>query len=734
MTTRSGDHHWKVGGHARAVLDRARAVAEGGADLPGAPERLQESIRTQVATLERRQVEARLAEMPIEELRKLAPGLRLGSLLDAGYDTVAQVADAPNRRLLALPGVGKRTAHDVKDAAKTAAGKLEAKARFRFDADRRDDAQTRLLATLTAERHARGAAEALREPLAEYARRLAADMPTAERAAGRWRMRFTGRRRTAATMDALAALEALLDEPGTSDLERALADARRRADPDAYGRDELWRALEAEPAYYGTAIANLTGADVADFAAAEDYVGEDLRESVDAVKLDVGLLTGRLRTYQLFGAKFAVHQGKAILGDEMGLGKTVQALAACAHLAADGGRHFLVVCPASVQANWLAEARRHTLLKAYSLHGANREDEGAKWLREGGLAVTTFDTLHRLQCLERDGLYLAMLVVDEAHFIKNPETRRSLAILGVREHARATLFLTGTPMEHRVEEFRNLVSYLEPDLAESIDARETIAGAEAFRRVVAPVYLRRNQEDVLNELPERIEVQDWVRLSDIDEERYRSEVRSRNLMGMRRAASAVTDSGKLERLAELVEAAEEDGHKVVVFSYFLDVLESVQKQLGSLTTGAITGAVPSADRQDLVDRFTRADEPTVLLAQIEAGGVGLNIQAASVVIICEPQWRPSVEEQAIARAHRMGQARRVQVRRLLAKDCVDERICEVQENKLLLFEHFARRSETRQVSETAVNARLTRPLALDDESVPLKERVVAAERFRLGLD
>ena len=144
--------------------------------------------------------------------------------------------------------------------------------------------------------------------------------------------------------------------------------------------------------------------------------------------------------------------------------------------------------------------------------------------------------------------------------------------------------------------------------------------------------------------------------------------------------------------------------------------------------------MPSAGRQDLIDRFTQADKPTVLLAQIEAGGTGLNIQAASVVVICEPQWKPSVEEQAIARAHRMGQTRRVQVRRLLAKDCVDERICEVQENKLLLFEHFAHRSETKQISETAVNARLTRPLALDDEAVPLKERIVVAERIRLGLD
>lgn len=724
MTARSGpDRHRKTDGHARAVLDRARAVSRSGADLSGVPERLQDSIRAQVAALERRRVRDRLAELPVEELRRLAPGLRLGGLLDAGLDTVAKVHAAGTRRLSALPGVGRRTAHDVKDAAKAAAGKVEAETRFRFDPDRRDDDQTRLLAALTAERHARGAAEALREPLAEYARRLAADLPAAERAAGR--------RPAAEAVDALAALEALLGEPATRDLERALADAWRRADPDSHDSDDLWRAFEAEPAYYGTAIANLTSTDAA---AAEDHLGEDLRKSVDAVKLDLGLVTTPLRAYQRFGAKFAVHQGKAVLGDERGLGKTLQALAACAHLAADGGRHFLVVCPAGAQADWTAEARRHTSLRTYDLHGPGREEEGAKWLRDGGLAVTTFGALNRLECLERDGLYPAMLVVDEAHLVKDPETRRALAILDVREHARATLFLTGAPMERRAEEFRNLLSYLESDLAAAIGPDAAIAGADAFRRLVAPVYLRRDQEDVLAELPGRIEVQDRVRFSDLDEERYRAEVRSGDLAGMRRAASAMADSEKLERLAGLVESAGDEGRKAVVCSCFPDVLEAAQKRLGPLAIGTITDEVPPEDRRDLVDAFTRADEPTVLLARLEAGAPALELRAASMVVVCEPQWDPGIVEEQVVGPPRTGRDRRVQVRRLLAADAVDERIREVREGVPLLFGHFAHRGETKQISETAMNAKLTRPLALDDESVPLEERVITAERIRLGLD
>jgi SNF2 family DNA or RNA helicase len=123
----------------------------------------------------------------------------------------------------------------------------------------------------------------------------------------------------------------------------------------------------------------------------------------------------------------------------------------------------------------------------------------------------------------------------------------------------------------------------------------------------------------------------------------------------------------------------------------------------------------------------------VLLGQIEAGGVGINMQAASVVILTEPQWKPSTEEQAIARAHRMGQIRTVQVHRLLAKDSIDERIREIQQGKRLLFDEFARKSDAKDADRRAVDASNHRPRILDDESVPLERRVLFAERYRLGL-
>jgi SNF2 family DNA or RNA helicase len=247
--------------------------------------------------------------------------------------------------------------------------------------------------------------------------------------------------------------------------------------------------------------------------------------------------------------------------------------------------------------------------------------------------------------------------------------------------------------------------------------------------------LRRNQEDVLTELPEKIEVEEWVQFTKDDANAYRDQVRARNLMGMRRASSAMPGSAKLERLAEVVDDAGSEGQKVIVFSYFLDVLDAVRERLGPHhAIGPITGKVPAAKRQGMIDEFTRSEGPAVILAQIEAGGVGLNIQAASVVVIAEPQWKPSIEQQAIARAHRMGQTRRVQVHRLLAKDGVDERIREVQEHKQLLFDHYARQSDAKSTDGMATDTGVARPVPLDDDSIPLEQRIIVAERVRLGLD
>lgn len=425
-----------------------------------------------------------------------------------------------------------------------------------------------------------------------------------------------------------------------------------------------------------------------------------------------------MRGYQGFAARFALVQRKVILGDEMGLGKTIEALAVLAHLRAKGSHHSLVICPAAVVTNWVREVHAKSALNAYRLHGPGREAALRGWRRQGGVAVTTYESLGWLEPHLASVEELACVVLDEAHYIKNPGALRAQRSARVIDRADRAVLLSGTPLENRVEEFRALVDYIRPDLV--VDASDL--RPRLFRQQVAPVYLRRNQEDVLTELPALVEVEEWLPLSRADAIAYRDAVMAGNFQAMRQAALLQgSDSEKLQRLIEIVEEAEDNGRKVIVFSNYLSVLNEVTAALPGVVFGPLTGAVPAAKRQSMVDDFTSAEAGAVLVSQIVAGGVGLNIQAASVVVICEPQLKPTTEWQAIARARRMGQLQSVQVHRLLSEEGVDVRIMQILARKRELFADFAA------ISETAEAA----PEAFDVSEAELVREVIASERQRL---
>jgi len=483
-----------------------------------------------------------------------------------------------------------------------------------------------------------------------------------------------------------------------------------------------WVDFELRSAEYYSLLAELSGSGP-DREAAEGFLPAGIAERVRALRLDDTHLRVSLRGYQSFGARFALAQKRVILGDEMGLGKTVQAIAALAHLAAAGETHFLVVCPASVLINWRREVRARSTLRALTVHGPGRQDAFAEWRESGGVALTTFEALHSLPDGSACGIRPGMLVVDEAHFVKNPATRRTRAVMSWSGRTERVLYLTGTPMENRVEEFRSLVRQLQPGLLPSISPTHGAAGSHAFRRAVAPAYLRRNQEDVLSELPALVHVDEWDEFSSADLEVYRQAVGDGHFMRMRRAAYArPATSAKLNRLRELVGEARETGLKVVVFSYFRDVLHTVREALGDDAFGPISGSLPAARRQGLIDEFSAVNGHAVLLSQIQAGGVGLNMQAASVIILCEPQIKPTMEHQAIARAHRMGQIRTVQVHRLLVTDSVDQRMLDILARKDRLFDAYARRSD---IAEST-------PDAVDVSDGALARRIVEEEQLRLA--
>jgi SNF2 family DNA or RNA helicase len=198
-------------------------------------------------------------------------------------------------------------------------------------------------------------------------------------------------------------------------------------------------------------------------------------------------------------------------------------------------------------------------------------------------------------------------------------------------------------------------------------------------------------------------------------------------MAMRRAAfSAAPDQlpSKLVRLIEIVEEAIESGQKVIVFSYFRTVITQVMQALGDKAIGPITGSVSSIQRQNIVDEFQNSPKPLALVGQIQAAGTGLNIQAASVVILCEPQIKPSLEVQAIARAHRMGQVRKVQVHRLILPESVDERMIAMLAYKQSQFDAYAKESDLADQASGAKDA--------TEES--MAKVIVMEERKRLGIE
>jgi SNF2 family DNA or RNA helicase len=671
--------------------------------------------------------------MPVDRLRDLISGkVTFAPLIEAGLETVGKVLAAGPGGLTPIPRVRRRTARRIMAAASQMRESVADGTRVRIDPDARTPEQTALIAALRRYERARSA---LKGPdLSPLASEIGRHLDLAARGASRRRMLFTfsGRKKQEAR-DALTELEAILSSKPAATARKRLS--RAEAELEKAGKEQrvtrLWNDYLARPVTYNGLLVEVAELDPAR-EASQGFLPADIAEQVRVFPLDQSLLKASLRGYQAFGAKYALVQERVIIGDEMGLGKTMQALAAMCHLAAKGATHFLVVCPASVVINWTREVERHTLLEARRLHlpGAKRQAAGQEWAARGGVAITTFEALRAMPG-DLD-VSLAMIVVDEAHYAKNPDALRTQAVSEWAGRSRRALFLTGTPMENKVDEFRVLVGHLRPEVAENLDIADESLDGTRFREQVAPVYLRRNQEDVLSELPDRLETQEWVALEGAAMRAYRKAVFEGNFMAMRRAAfdpGTVKGSQKLRRLAEIVSEAADGGRKVIVFSYFRDVLDTVTEVLGGRdgvpgmpVVGPLTGDIPPADRQAMVDELTNARGPAVLVAQIQAGGVGLNVQAASVIIIAEPQLTPTMEEQAIARAHRMGQVRRVDVHRLLCEDSVDQRVLELLADKREAFDEYARRSDMAKATPDAVDT---------GSETELRRAIVAAERRRL---
>lgn len=687
--------------HIQPVL---RLIRELEAD-PHSETKLRHRAEAKLQALHSERADILLTQLPVEALKTATDSrLRFGGLEQVGISTVADVFRAPASLLVRVNGIGEVTARRMKAAAQTL--HREALAGH----------TTAIGDTPTA------AAVALVGVLARFDAINTLDEVERDR-----RNRLLENLEPLPVSDSLAPWPVVLSHPEHANRpwQRLLDDLTwARVHPESFRPTGLrtegvahgmaaWEDYRTRPAHYQGLLVTLLQLEVE---GSGDLSGDTV-EQIRALKLDKTYLNElHLRGYQSFGARFALVQKKVVLGDDMGLGKTVQALAAAAHLAAETKQaKILVVCPASVLSNWVRETERFTDLNVHRAHGAAKEDAVRSWRSGGGVCICTFDGARTLELGSTD-----MVIVDEAHLIKNPDTQRSRALADLINTAEYALLMTGTPLENQVSEFSNLVNYVQPDLI--TDAMATMAAAD-FRRHIAPAYLRRNQSEVLDELPEKLDQIDWVELTDADQRHYADTVRDGEWMALRRAAwtTPTAEPAKLSRTREILAETRESGHRAVIFTYFRDVLSLLEDELGEQVVGTISGSVPATRRQELVDALGTAAPGSVLLIQITAGGVGLNIQAASVVILAEPQVKPSIEAQAIARVHRMGQVATVQVHRLVADDTAEERMLEMLNQKRKLFDAFARPSESAQVHD-----------AVDVSETELAADIIAQERRRLG--
>ena len=458
------------------------------------------------------------------------------------------------------------------------------------------------------------------------------------------------------------------------------------------------------------------------------HVPLQIAQAVEALELQRGPLKADLRRYQMFGAQFMIHQQRTLLGDDMGLGKTVQALAAMCHLYAAGNRHFLVVAPNSVLINWEREVSLHTQLKPYVLHGSEKLKRLESWKANGGVAITTYDSLYSLLAWITK---IDMLVVDEAHKVKNPKAKRTGIVKTASLRANYVGMMSGTALENRLSELHALVCLAQPSLKGTADyliASDRPSPEEARRRIAA-AYLRRTQEDVLNELPEMTKVDEIVELSAA--ERNSDEALKGHIQNQRIATTVGTGDGtsaKYARLQELLEHYQKTQEKVIIFSAFREVLSDVSRICGDCEQ--IVGEVSPGERMKMIDRLKAKQGFGCLALQVEAGGQGLNIQFARVVILMEPQFKPSTENQAIARVHRMGQGRKVIVHRLIAKDSIDEDLVLLIAHKQAIFDTYAHQSAIKDESTMSVDSTTVQ----EEIKAELKAREEERQRRRASGD
>ena len=445
-----------------------------------------------------------------------------------------------------------------------------------------------------------------------------------------------------------------------------------------------------------------------------------------------GVLPGiraRLYPYQVEGVAFLASRGRALLADDMGLGKTLQAITAAHWMAQHADiKRILVVCPASLKHQWAREIEKFTGHRAQTIQGG-AGTRHVQYRADALFFVVNYELVLRDLSVINETLRPDLLILDEAQRIKNWQTKIASTIKLIA--SRHAFVLTGTPLENRLVDLYSLLQVIDSRVLGPLwrcmidfhitDERGKVIGyrnLSELRRRIAPVMLRRDRSLVSDQLPDRSEVRLDIpmtrkqkelhdaalssagRLATIAKRRPLTPSEQNRLMAaLQQARMACNAAGlvdketegspKLDELARLLEdLCLQSNQKVVVFSQWELMTAMVEKVLRQMNIGCVRlhGGVPTHKRGDLMDRF-REDEAVQVFISTDAGGVGLNLQSASVLINLDMPWNPAVLDQRIARVHRLGQKQKVQIFLMLAEDSYEEQVARLVQGKRELFDN-----------------------------------------------
>jgi SNF2 family DNA or RNA helicase len=451
-----------------------------------------------------------------------------------------------------------------------------------------------------------------------------------------------------------------------------------------------------------------------------DKAWNDFRKRLQTVRLSnapvPSLLQTSLRPYQVSAYQWMIRLSEwgagACLADDMGLGKTVQAITVLLHRAHIGAA--LVVSPVSVMPNWVSEVNRFApTFNVKTLHNADREAT-LDSLEPGDLLVISYGLLLSEEQIVTSKQW-ATVILDEAHAIKNYNTKTSKAAMSLQADFR--VILTGTPIQNHLGEMWNLFQFINPGLLGSLSHfTDTFIRPDdekvrkRLKKLITPFILRRTKTAVLEELPPKTEIVRKITLSDAEVAFY--EMLRRKALEMlendnspqgakhlkvlaeitrlRQACcnpalvypEVTIESTKLTTFLEIVSELKDNGHRALVFSQFVTHLGIIRKALDNAgyTYCYLDGSTPMNKREAEVRRFQNGQGDFFLIS-LKAGGLGLNLTAADYVIHLDPWWNPAVEDQASDRAHRIGQNRPVTVYRLVAENTIEEKIIRLHNTK-----------------------------------------------------